>query len=273
MKSKFISLSVAWLASYAHAETPCSFDSVANAYQGTAVQQATCLLRPVKRFATLGEESPLPATLAAKLASGTIDVTRDQLRTYLAGKNIAEGDIGGALEKSLNTKTRYFIVHDTSSPNYKAAEIPNVINTVAWSGNKLSQYSAKAHVYINRIGASATKIDLSENQRATKFELKDNARRNLFVSIELIQPRRSFPEGSSKNDAQAPIPGFSPEQYQRLALVYLAASIRAGRYLIPAFHAVIDAGLPNGHDDPQNFDLNTWDKSLAELLVAVSQAG
>lgn len=270
MNPKFTLLLTALLVSYAHAETPCPFDSIANIYKGTVVQQATCLLRPVKRFGTLGEERPLTATLAAKLALDTVDVTSNQLRAYLAAQNISEGDIGGPLDRSLNAKTRYFIVHDTSSPNYKASGFPTYINSVTWSGNKLSQYSPKAHVYINRVGASATKFDLSENQRATKFELKDSARRSLYVSIEMIQPRRSFPEGSSKNDAQAPMPGFSPEQYQRLALVYVAASIRAGHYLVPAFHAVIDAGLPDGHDDPQNFDLDAWDKSLTELLVAVA---
>ena len=270
MKPKYSLLLTALLASYAYGDNPCPFDATANAYKGTAAQQATCLLRPVKRFGRLGEESPLAVTLAAKLALGTIDVNSTQLRTYLTAQNISEGDIGGPLDRSLNTKTRYFIVHDTSSPNYKALGFPTDTDSAAWSGNKLSQYSPKAHVYINRAGASATKFDLSENQRATKFELKDNARRSLYVSIEMIQPRRSYPDGSMKNDAQAPLPGFSPEQYQRLALVYLAASIRAGRYLVPAFHAVIDAGLPDGHDDPQNFDLDAWDKTLAELMAAVA---
>lgn len=263
-------LLTALLAINAHGDAPCPFDAMANAYKGTTVEQATCLLRPVKRFGTLGEERPLAETLAAKLALGTIDVNSNHLRTYLAAQNIAEGDIGGPLDRSLNAKTRYFIIHDTSSPNYKASGFPTDINAAAWSGNKLSQYSPKAHVYINRVGASVTKVDLSENQRATKFELKDKARRGLYVSIEMIQPRRSYPNGSMKNDAQAPLPGFSPEQYQRLALVYLAASIRAGRYLVPAFHAVIDSGLPDGHDDPQNFDLDAWDKALAELMAAIA---
>ena len=64
------------------------------------------------------------------------------------------------------------------------------------------------------------------------------------------------------NDFQAPVPGFTPAQYDALALVYVVASVRAGRWLIPAFHAVIDEGIRNKHDDPQNFELQAFADSL-----------
>ena len=62
--------------------------------------------------------------------------------------------------------------------------------------------------------------------------------------------------------------GFSEKQMDRLALVYIAASVRRGSWLIPAFHATVDAGIPNAHDDPQNFDLQLWTKRLCILVKA-----
>ena len=51
----------------------------------------------------------------------------------------------------------------------------------------------------------------------------------------------------------------------KLALLYTIASVRAGTWIIPAFHSPIDAGIRGGHDDPQNFDLNAFAESLERL--------
>ena len=79
-------------------------------------------------------------------------------------------------------------------------------------------------------------------------------------------PRRGDPAGGARNDAIAPEPGFTRAQYRRLAEAYVAASLRAGMWLVPAYHATLDNGLPDGHDDPQNFDLPAWDAELAAVL-------
>ena len=68
-----------------------------------------------------------------------------------------------------------------------------------------------------------------------------------------------------------PQPGFSDAQLERLALAYLAASVRRKQWLVPAFHAALDAGIPGGHDDPQNFDLDRWANKLCSLLQALQQ--
>jgi hypothetical protein len=59
-------------------------------------------------------------------------------------------------------------------------------------------------------------------------------------------------------------------QLDRLALVYVAASVRRGQWLIPAFHAVLDLQVGT-HDDPQNFDLNRWATRLDLLLNSMSR--
>jgi hypothetical protein len=52
-------------------------------------------------------------------------------------------------------------------------------------------------------------------------------------------------------------------------MVYIVASVRAGRWLIPAFHAALDEGIPNAHDDPQNFDLAAFDGAVSKALTEV----
>ena len=106
--------------------------------------------------------------------------------------------------------------------------------------------------------------DFSIPWRETKFEQAANfggALKGLFLHVELIQPRRSARHGG-RNDAQSPDPAFTAAQYDRLALLYTIASVRAGRWLIPAFHAAIDADIRNGHDDPLNFDIDSFADSL-----------
>lgn len=128
----------------------------------------------------------------------------------------------------------------------------------------------KAHVFINRTGKSVTAVNFKTPWRATQYELQTVGRKGLFLSVELVQPRRRDPSGGASNDAISPVPGFTDAQLDRLALVYVAASVRRGKWLIPAFHACVDAGIPNAHDDPQNFDLNRWASRLDTLLQAIS---
>ena len=65
--------------------------------------------------------------------------------------------------------------------------------------------------------------------------------------------------------------GFRREaQYDRLALLYVSASVQHGAWLIPGYHAAVDAGIPDAHDDPQNFNLALWAQRLEALLKAIA---
>jgi hypothetical protein len=123
-------------------------------------------------------------------------------------------------------------------------------------------------VFINRVGKSVTAVDFSVPWRSTKFELQfgSNGLKGLFIHMELVQPRRSDLAGPVGNDSIAPEYGFTRSQYDRLALVYVIASLRKGEWLIPAYHAVLDMEKAGRHDDPQNFSLEQWSESLAGLL-------
>ena len=40
--------------------------------------------------------------------------------------------------------------------------------------------------------------------------------------------------------------------------------------MIPAFHCVLDTGIPDGHDDPQNFDLFQWGGAIEKIINEIA---
>jgi hypothetical protein len=174
-------------------------------------------------------------------------------------------------------RPRYFVLHDTSHPSYGAAPFPPDLDAPSWSGNDLRRWSRRprAHLFVSRTGSSLTAVDFRRPWRATKRERQSPALRGRCVHVELVQPRRSDPSGPPGNDALAPDPPFTGAQLERLAVAYVVASVRAGRWLVPAFHAALDAGLRGAHDDPQGFDLERWLAHVRGVAASVrrSRAG
>jgi hypothetical protein len=244
---------------------------------GSALEDARCLLRKVFEYGKLGERlKSLPAPLEDLIGRPAFIGTQS-FRTYLAARGIDEYDLGGGFAEPLSKTPRgdsadYLVIHDTSTPVYKHnEEFPPMINEPLWNQKLLHSLVRKqnAHVFIDRTGRSKTAVDFASPLRTTVFEKKEErSRRGLFLGVELIQPRKLDPRGI---DATAPRPGFTEAQLDRLALTYIAASLRRGIWIIPAFHAAIDEGLPNAHDDPQNFDLSIWAQRLYLLLDTISK--
>ena len=269
-------------------DTPCVFDDASLSYRGTPQEQAKCLLRPVMMGGHLGPPlKKLPEPLD-RLIGKPLKVEKAALERYLRAQQISEAEIGGSLSDPLSPanpleanapQARYFVIHDVSTPNYLQDPFPPDINEVTWALNDLNRWvkSKVTHVYINRLGASITAVDfkteLPDPHHGTKFA-RDHLRnrgKGLYLHVELVQPRRRDPQGSPENDAIAPLPGFTDAQLERLALVYIAASVRGGGWLVPAFHAAIDIGIPKAHDDPQNFDTTRWAEQIRALLQSIKE--
>jgi len=240
---------------------------------GTPKDQAKCLLRPVKKFANLDAPlTSLPTPLDSLIGQATNStLTLAQVRTFLADKGIAEGDVGGSLSIAL-TRPKYFVIHDTSD-FLGRSDFPANINEEGFSPNKLGARVTNkiCHVYVNRAGRSATAVvfESLSPPPGTKFGSCHSSQRTAFIHIENVQPRIRDRSVSFDNDAIAPTPGFTDNQLERLALLYIVASVRSGKWLIPAYHAPIDLGYPNAHDDPQNFELNRWVEKLNALITAI----
>lgn len=263
---------------------PCGFDSTALSFAGDALTQARCLLRPVETWAKLGPQlKNLPAVLEGVIER-PLPIRKAAFRAYLARRGLSEADVGGPLAGRLSRArddaagaptARYFVLHDTSTPYLGEDPFPEDLEGDPGI-NRLDRYrsdAASAHVFVNRAGEVYLGHDFKVPWRASKLEQNKAAgvaTKGLFLHVELVQPRRRHPAGGPRNDALAPVPGFSKAQYRRAAELYVAASLRAGRGLIPAFHAVLDGGFPGGHDDPQNFDLAAW---AAEIEAVLREAG
>jgi hypothetical protein len=260
---------------------PCEFNPGRLSFAGDAAEQAACLTTKVLKFGQLGARNELPAGFAKRVGQSIDLPTREALHALLQdfdlnrtfGPTLSDPVASARDNDPLAPFVQYFVMHDTSSPNFARREFPPDIDHDSGINN-LDRYVCSnkievAHVFINRSGAVFFAHDFGVPWRATKFEMATNfasALKGLFVHVELIQPRRNEPSHGWLNDFQAPTPGFSAAQYERLALVYIVASVRAGRWLIPGFHAVIDEGIYDKHDDPQNFEFATFDENLEKLL-------
>jgi len=263
--------------------TPCKFDGATLQFAGKPVEQARCLLRPNGIGGMLGPElKKLPHPLE-KLIGQPVVLRKEKLRKYLNKRGIAEDTLGGSLDAPLSkaqlpgqeyTQALYFVIHDTSSPYLKDEPFPQYFNADKnWKGNDLQIWVKQpvAHIFVNRLGESLTTTPFNEAVRkgwGTKFarDVLRAGTKGLQLHIELVQPRRRDPNSSNpENDRIAPLPGFTKQQYERLALLYVCASIRRGGWLIPAYHSAIDAGIKDAHDDPQNFELHEFAKALSSL--------
>jgi hypothetical protein len=262
----------------------CKFDPQNLTFLGDPVQQARCLMRGMDATRNLKPMlETLPPALASRIGQESGLPAREALSAYLS-KHDLEWDFAAYLWQPLShardddptaPMARYIVFHDTSGPNFGRRVFPSDINDSPKINNlasfKCMDGWGKAHIVISRSGGILLNHELSIPWRETKFERALNfngALKGLFIHVEMIQPRRSAGGHGWRggNDAQSPDPSFTTAEYDRLALVYTVASVRAGHWLIPAFHAAIDARIPNGHDDPLNFDVDSFGASLQGLM-------
>lgn len=256
----------------------CGFDPATLAFAGTRLEQARCLLRRVGPRGVLVPQ-PLPAVIAALFEdgaprpdAGTLAAAIDAFPEPFRSEALAH-----ALDPVSHTaggqSAAYFVIHDTSTPFLGAAPFPRDLDDDPLVNDFAPYFTGDpvAHLFLNRRGEIRWGHDLAEGWRATKLESRivGVASRGRFLHVETIQPRRVALGAAPDNqgNTRGPDPGFSPAQYRMLAALYLYASARAGTWLVPAFHATVDAGIPDAHDDPQNFDLNRFGREVARLLA------
>jgi hypothetical protein len=260
----------------------CVFDPATLSFRGEPAEQARCLMRGMDRSRNLAPPlASLPAALAERIGTNAGLPSREALSAFLSRQDL-EWDFAAYLWLPISRANdndpsapmaRYFVIHDTSGPNFGHRAFPDEVDDSS-KINNLKRFSCadgwgKAHVVINRAGGMLLNHELGIPWRETKFEQAANfsgALKGLFLHTELIQPRRAAAGRGRHNDAQSPNPAFTAAQYDRLALVYVIASVRSNRWLIPAYHAALDADIRNGHDDPLNFDPQSFADSLESLV-------
>lgn len=264
----------------------CEFNPETFSFAGAPDQQARCLMRSATSRRNLGPQlETLPPALATRVGQSSGLPERETLAALLAELGLV-WDYAPFLWEPISRardndpdapQARYLVIHDTSGPNFGRRPFPVNIDEHR-SINNLGRFRcgdgwAIAHVVINRSGGMLLGHELSRPWRAMRFERATRFGtdlKGLFLHVELVQPRRSRPGQGRRNDALAQTPGFSEIQYDRLALIYTIASVRSGRWLIPAFHVAIDAGIRGGHDDPQNFEVEAFAASIERLAARLA---
>jgi hypothetical protein len=256
----------------------CGFDRDTLTFAGSPVEQATCLLRKV-RLLGAKEDQPLPPVIRQLLESGGAPSAAQKEAALAAfpqpyqayARQYADWP---ASKTEAGLPAAYFVIHDTSTPFYRDAKFPRRLDT-DHRINAFTPYmdgtfakAPVAHVFLSRYGQIWAGHDFSEAWRATKLESRviGPAARGRFFHIETIQPRRFIEGYTDRGHTHGPTPGFSKKQYRQLAALYVYASARAGRWLIPAFHATVDDQIPDAHDDPQNFELERFARELERLV-------
>lgn len=255
----------------------CRFDRDSLTFAGTPLEQAACLLRKIEPFG-VRRPQPVPPVFrhlladapppGAKHKASAIAVFPEPYRAY--AREHADAPVSKTGE---GLPLAYFVIHDTSSPFYESAPFPKRLNSDPLV-NSFAPYmdgtfaeEPVAHIFLSRAGQIWAGHEFREPWRATKLESRviGPPSRGRFVHIELVQPRRFAAAATSRTATEGPKPGFSKEQYRMLAALYVYVSARAGKWLIPAQHNTVDAGIPDAHDDPQNFDMKRFGREVERL--------
>lgn len=242
---------------------PCGFNSANLRFAGSVADTAACLLRRVREQGGGADAQAVPPWLLARLAQ-PVSMTAAQLQHYLDRNGIDAAALTNRVAIGDTPQVRYFVIHDTSSPEIASSgtAFPPNIDDASYSGNRVTGWpglATRVNLIVTRDGRSGRFREWGATRPLPATKIEESSRvpaaRAVFVHVENVQPRIK-PPGSW--GWRAPNPGFSAAQEQRLALAYVVASARAGRWLIPAYHFNIDQGLPGGHDDPQHADLAAW---------------
>lgn len=264
---------------------PCPWDPAAHRVKDIEQKQdkvTECLLRSVHEDGTV--DNAYPAVPPELVKTGDPSPLKKQLVAYLKSKAIHAEDLGipdadlGTGPPTHTYNALYFVIHDTSTPNLLDKDVTQQadIKKATWTWkdihyNDPNRYKccAQAHVYITRDGQSASPRFFYVPWRATRYEIvAGDSARGYFVHVDLVQPRSSK-DVKLNDNFKLPEPPFEQEQYDRLAQVYVAASIVHGRWLIPAYCAVLDVESGGSHNNPLGFKLDVFATSVSNVFSAV----
>ncbi|MEO7327833.1 MAG: hypothetical protein ABI193_04605 [Minicystis sp.] len=151
-----------------------------------------------------------------------------------------------ALSNHMNVTARWFVVHDTAGLG-----VPTSRAQISRNASGTNMFMNQKKVFLNH--------DFSVNQRATKFENLHAEFAKMFIHIEMENPSTSVFVAN-------PPPPPDGYNYGALALAYIFASYRAGRWLTVTFHLEMDRGIPSGHEDARGFLFSTFYKKIVAFM-------
>ncbi|MEZ6854490.1 hypothetical protein [Halodesulfovibrio aestuarii] len=271
--SIWISVCVLLIPVTALSAAKCYWDSGLLQFSGGAVQQALCLTPDIDANGVVREfEKGLPPTLD-ELVGREFDFSPEAVEGYVAAYGLRAKELGGALNlrvsRARGKSAIFFVLHDSGGPDFGIRTFSPDID-VSPHINNMRQFGRRWHVIIDRSGNSTTLIDFFQPLRSTYFEAHDDGAKakGRFLHVGLIQPiRTNAGDAVETHKVMIPQPAYTDAQYRRLAQVYVAASSRAGRWLIPAYAAQLNryGNAPVSLGGPKGFDLAVWGNALRDV--------
>lgn len=243
---------------YVRAQTPICFNF------RNPIEKAQCLLKsdrnPVvlpRNFKSLLSESVYESDLISWRDDSGVRLHFEYVRRMRGG-----GHIGGPLKDRI--PAQYFVIHSvtpgsssTISEEESDLRILHQHEVRAERGrinlNALHE-SGLFHVYAFRDGRSVTVADFIDVRRTSNL-VTSGIDPRLFTHVGVEVPSSNSPSN---------ILSFTEAQAQTLALVYVVASIRAERWLIPAFHSSLEPTFKHYQIEPNSLWL--WDYEIGQLI-------
>ena len=232
---------------------PCGFDPTTMSFQGEPAEQAKCLMRGMDQSRNLAPpvESLPPAAYRPRRHRTRPAQPRGaehipvQARSGMGFRRLSV-DAGVARQRQRSGRADGALFRHS---RHQRAEFrpPLLSRRRRWRlQDQQSRPSSNARTAGERRMSSSTVPAAccsitscpfpGARPNSSRRRISAGALKGLFLHVELIQPRRAAGHGR-RNDAQSPTPAFTTAQYDRLALLYVIASVRASRWLIPAYHA------------------------------------
>jgi hypothetical protein len=119
---------------------PCAFDPQRLEYRGEPIEQAMCLMRGMDASRNLAPMlDSLPWALATRVGKNTGLPSRELLSAFLSSQDL-EWDFAAYLWQPVShakdndpdtPAARYFVIHDTSAPNYGRRAFPGDIDSTS----------------------------------------------------------------------------------------------------------------------------------------------
>jgi hypothetical protein len=171
----------------------------------------------------------------------------------LLGEPVA-AELGG--DRSSPVYAKFFVIHDTAGFDE--------YGTAAGETNPSQRSSTRGiHLWIS---ARATHLQRDWGSGGFGTKMETGAENRHFLHVELSRDRALEQASTFYNDSQ----------YDRLAVAYLFASARKGKFITVTSHNEVDRACcvyddqrrsfkDYGHHDPERFDLERWYKRVSAI--------
>jgi len=140
-------------------------------------------------------------------------------------------------------------------PDLTKKGTPQIGTSASWAIGKICEKlkSSPAKDLANS-EADAKELESGCNQLGAYLDARE-PRLKSSVNVEIIQPAGSACETNEKKFTLVPLPAYTENQYQNVALIYLEAALQLGQFPEITTHFWVDRGDPSGHCDPRCFHL------------------